>query len=61
MHRKERPDGRIEKPEDRAWKDWYDKLAPEEHEKYLKQLGLDKEDIETWEETEGTKKLAKKK
>ena len=43
------PDGKIEKPEDRDWKDWYEKLGEKEHEEYLSKLGLEKEDIEEWE------------
>ena len=42
------PDGKIEKPEDKAWKEWYEKLAPKEHEEYLSKLGLEKEEIEEW-------------
>lgn len=61
LRKKPVPDSKIEKPEDKAWKDWYDKLSPEEHEKALAQLGLDKEEIEEWEETEGLKKGQKKK
>lgn len=55
------PDGRLEKPEDKAWAEWYEKLDVSEHEKYLAQLGLDKEDIEEWEEAEGIKKPNSKK
>jgi hypothetical protein len=51
---------RIEKPEDREWCEWYNKLDVKEHEKMLAQLGLDKEDIEEWEETSGYKKAKKK-
>jgi hypothetical protein len=58
---KGRATGRAETPEDRAWKAWYEKLGVEEHEEYLSKLGLDKEDIEEWEETEGLKKTQKKK
>lgn len=49
------PEGRIEKPEDKAWKEWYEKLDPKEHEEYLSKLGLGKEDIEEWEEAGGFK------
>jgi|GEM_PF-3469070 len=42
------PDGKIEKPEDKGWKDWYEKLGEKEHEEYLSKLGLEKEDIEEW-------------
>jgi hypothetical protein len=50
------PEGHLDKPGDKAWADWYDKLDVKEHEKYLAQLGLDKEDIDEWEEAEGIKK-----
>lgn len=43
------PDGKIEKPEDKSWKDWYEKLDPKEHEEYLAKLGLEKEEIDEWE------------
>ena len=46
---------KLEKPEDKAWKEWYDGLDVKEHEKHLAQLGLDKEDINEWEEVEGYK------
>ena len=52
------PNGKIEKPEDKAWKEWYDKLDPKEHEEYLSKLGLEKEDIEEWEESGGLKGAA---
>lgn len=53
---KKPPEGtKIEKPEDKAWKEWYNGLDVKEHEKHLTQLGLDKEDIEEWEEVEGYK------
>ena len=44
-----RPDGKIEKPEDREWKQWYERLDTKEHEKKLAMLGLGKEDIDEWE------------
>jgi len=56
-----KPDGKIEKPEDKIWKEWFDKLDIKEHEQKLKQLGLDEDDIEEWEEAESLKKQAKKK
>jgi len=58
---KPQPEGKIEKPEDKAWNEWYNGLDAKEHEKHLAQLGLDKEDIEEWEEVEGFKKPKKKK
>ncbi|MDP6670695.1 MAG: hypothetical protein QGI60_02670 [archaeon] len=54
--KKKVPEGHLDKPGDKAWNDWYEKLDVKEHEKYLSQLGLDKEDIEEWEEVEGFKK-----
>lgn len=44
-----KPDGKIEKSEDKEWHKWYDTLDTKEHEKKLAMLGLDKEDIEEWE------------
>ncbi|MBN1941388.1 MAG: hypothetical protein JW772_04370 [Candidatus Diapherotrites archaeon] len=41
---------KIEKPEDKDWLDWYNKLDNKEHEKKLAQLGLEKEEIEEWEQ-----------
>ena len=56
-----KPGGKIEKGEDKAWQEWYNELDVKEHENYLSKLGLDKEDIEEWEEVEGFKKPKKKK
>jgi len=36
----------ISKPEDKMWKDWYEKLSPKEHEEYLSKLGLSKSELE---------------
>lgn len=58
---KSKPEGKIDKPEDKAWQEWYGKLDAKEHESYLSKLGLDKDDIKEWEETEGIKKPKKKK
>ncbi len=55
------PGGKIDKPEDKAWREWFNKLDAKEHEDYLSKLGLDKGDIEEWEETEGFKKSHKTK
>jgi hypothetical protein len=44
-----RKEGKIEKPEDKDWNQWYEKLGHKDHEKMLAQLGLDKEDIDEWE------------
>lgn len=56
-----KPEGKIEKPEDKAWAEWYNGLDAKEHEAYLSKLGLDKDDIEEWEEAEGFKKQKKRK
>ncbi len=48
----------ISRPEDKAWNEWFNKLRPEEHEDYLSKLGLDKEDIDEWEEKEGVRRGA---
>jgi len=56
-----KPEGKIEKPEDKAWQDWYGKLEAKDHEEYLAKLGLEKEEIEEWEQAEGIKKAGKKK
>ena len=56
---KPQPEGKIEKPGDKEWNNWYESLDVKEHEKHLAQLGLDKEDIEEWEEIEGFKKPSK--
>lgn len=62
VHRaKPAPNGKLEKGEDKAWQDWFNKLGIKEHEEYLAKLGLEKEEIEEWEEAEGLKKPAKKK
>lgn len=55
-----KPEEKIEKAEDKAWRDWYEKLGASEHEEYLAKLGLDKEEIQEWEQAEGTKKSGKK-
>jgi len=55
------PNGKFEKGEDKAWQDWFNKLGIKEHEEYLAKLGLEKGEIEEWEEAEGLKKPAKKK
>lgn len=50
LGRRKKPvsEGKIEKPEDKAWEEWFNKLDTKEHEKYLKQLGLDDEEIQEW-------------
>ena len=56
---KPQPAGKIEKAGDKEWNDWYNSLDAKEHEKHLAQLGLDKDDIEDWEEGEGFKEPSK--
>lgn len=36
----------ISKPEDKEWKEWYNKLTPKDHEQMLAKLGLSKKDKE---------------
>lgn len=54
---RQNPPGNVSKPEDKAWDEWFNKLSPAEHEAYLSKLGLDKEDIDKWEEKEGLKQM----
>jgi hypothetical protein len=49
------PEGKIEKAEDKVWKEEFDSMKVEDHEKILHQLGLDEEDIQEWEEMAGFK------
>ena len=44
------PEGRIEKPEDREWRQWFEKLDKDKHTEYLAKLGLDNEEIRELEE-----------
>lgn len=46
---KRRAEGKIEKPEDKEWGQWYSKLSSKEHQEYLSKLGLDDEEIKDWE------------
>ena len=47
MRRKKPVEGKvISKAEDKIWNEWYNKLTPEDHDKMLAKLGLDKEDRE---------------
>lgn len=45
MHRKQLKD-HIEKPEDKIWKQWFEKLTPKDHDNYMAKLGLTDEDKE---------------
>ena len=44
------PEGLIEKPEDREWRQWFEKLDKDKHTEYLAKLGLDNEEIRELEE-----------
>jgi hypothetical protein len=52
MLRAKRKEGKPipEKPEDKIWKEEFNKMTLEEHNKKLKALGLDDEDIEEFDE-----------
>ena len=54
MKKKKTPTRKIEKLADKDWKEWYAGLDEKEHELKLKQLGLDKDDVEAWEEMRKT-------
>jgi hypothetical protein len=59
---KKPPEGkRIEKTEDKAWSQWFKGLSEKDHEGYLAKLGLDKEEIDEWEEDVQDIKKDKKK
>jgi len=42
----------IEKPEDKIWKQWFEKLTPKDHDNYMAKLGLTEEDKEELPEIE---------
>jgi hypothetical protein len=51
MRRRKPVEGKvISKPEDKIWREWYNKLTPEDHDKMLQKLGLDEEDREEFKE-----------
>ena len=52
------PDGKIEKAEDKIWKEEFEQMSVQDHEKALQQLGLDEGDIDEWEQAVGYKKKA---
>ena len=41
---------KIEKSEDKEWRKWYEGLDDKEHEAKLKQLGLEEDEIDEWED-----------
>lgn len=43
---------RIEKPEDKVWKEWFNKLGPQDHKQYMGKLGLTDEDLQELPEIE---------
>lgn len=55
--RKPRPDGKIENADDKAWKQWFSEIPDKEHDDYLKQLGLDEEDMKEWHEHKPAEKI----
>ncbi len=48
-----------EKAEDKVWKQWFQGLSLEEHDRKLKELGLDDEDVEEFNDKFTGKKPAK--
>ena len=53
VRRKPSAEGKIEKPEDKMWKDWFNGIKENEHDKYLQQLGLDDADLKEWHSMHG--------
>ncbi|MBN2127549.1 MAG: hypothetical protein JW703_04115 [Candidatus Diapherotrites archaeon] len=53
MPLKRKKEGRPlpEKPEDKLWRAEFEKMSLEEHNNKLRELGLDEEDIEEFDET----------
>ncbi len=51
--------GRIEKPEDRQWQQWYEKLSKKDHEQYHAKLGLTQDDEKELDEIRKELKNAK--
>jgi len=41
---------KIEKAEDKEWQKWYEELDEKEHAARLKQLGLEDDEIDEWED-----------
>ncbi len=45
--RKLPPEGKkIVKPEDRVWREWYDKLSEKEHDQMLSRIGLSADELD---------------
>ena len=49
-----------EKAEDKAWAQWFQGLSMEDHDRKLRELGLDEEDVEEFNETFDAKKTQQK-
>ncbi|MFH0969869.1 MAG: hypothetical protein V1776_00175 [Candidatus Diapherotrites archaeon] len=60
LHQRRLPEGKIVKPEDRIWKEQFDKMSQEDHREKLRMLGLDDEEtdelVEDFEEVKKGKK-----
>ena len=50
VRKKPTPNKKIKKAEDKEWRKWYDGLDEKEHEAKLKQLGLEGDEIDEWED-----------
>ncbi|MFH1240673.1 MAG: hypothetical protein V1672_05705 [Candidatus Diapherotrites archaeon] len=50
IRKKPTPRKKTEKTEDKDWQKWYAELDKKEHEIRLKQLGLEDDEIDEWEE-----------
>jgi len=50
---KTQPKGKIEKPEDKLWREWFEKIPENGHDEYLQKLGLDQSDIQEWHTSRG--------
>lgn len=51
LSRKKAPkSGKIEKAEDKEWREWFNTLTKDDHKKYLQKLGLDEEDLDEMDE-----------
>lgn len=60
LRNRKRPEGKIEKPEDKIWRDQFDKMSKDDHLEKLHLLGLDDEEadelVEDFEEVKKGKK-----
>lgn len=54
-----KPKGKIDKPEDREWREWFSKLGKKDHERLYAKLGLTDEDEEELEEVRKELKAAR--